>query len=178
VNGSHDLVQLMQQATATLADEYRRIRARAQEDPGTAGDQGEQNWAELLHLWLPKTFHVVTKGRILFAGGQTSDQVDVLVLNPSYPKGLLNKKLYLAPGVLAAFECKNTLRREHIRRAVCASAKLGRLSRSDRSVRQHIVYGLLAHSHAIASRRRPPTQVIDAALMEADKTELVQCVVS
>jgi hypothetical protein len=30
-----------------MAAEYQRIRARSREDPGTAGDEGEQNWAEL-----------------------------------------------------------------------------------------------------------------------------------
>jgi hypothetical protein len=172
VNGSHDLVQLVQQATAEMAAEYRRIRMRAKEDPGTAGDQGELNWMELLQKWLPQTFHVVTKGRIIFSNGQTSDQVDVLILSPYYPKGLLNKKVYLAAGVLAAFECKNTLRRKHVGKAVRASAKIGHLSRADMSVKQHIVYGLLAHSHDIASKRNPPQEVISAALAEADKAEL------
>jgi hypothetical protein len=172
VNGKHDLVQLIQQATAEVTAEYERIRARAREDPGTAGDQGELNWAELLRNWLPKSFHVVTKGRIIFANGEASSQVDVLVLSPGYPSGFLNKNLYLAAGVLAAFECKNTLRRQHIGRAMQASAKLGHLSRADRSVKQHIVYGLLAHSHNIASRRRPPKEVIDDALATADRAEL------
>lgn len=172
VIGSHDLIQLIQQATAGIATEYQRIRARAKEDPGTAGDQGEQNWADILHEWLPTTFHVVTKGRIIFSNGQTSDQMDVLVLSPSYPKGLLNKKVYLAAGVIAAFECKNTLRREHIRKVVRASSKLGRLSRADSSVKQHIVYGLLAHSHDIASKRKPPQEVISDALEAADEAEL------
>jgi hypothetical protein len=172
VNDSHDLIQLIRQATSEIAAEYQRIRARAKEDPGTAGDQGEQNWADILHKWLPTTFHVVTKGRIIFSSGQTSDQVDVLVLSPSYPKGLLNKKVYLAAGVLAAFECKNTLRREHVRKAVRTSAKLGHLSRADRSVKQHIIYGLLAHSHDIASKRYPPKEVISKALKAADEAEL------
>ena len=172
VNSSHDLIQLIRQATAEIAAEYQRIRTRAKEDPGTAGDQGEQNWADILQMWLPATFHVVTKGRIIFSNGQTSDQVDVLVLSPSYPKGLLNKKVYLAAGVLAAFECKNTLRREHIRKVVRTSARLGHLSRTDRSLKQHIVYGLLAHSHDIASKRNPPQEVINAALAAADKAEL------
>ena len=114
MNGKHDLTQLIQQATAEMAAEYGRIRARAQEDPGTAGDQGERNWADLLRRWLPKSYNVVTRGRIIFSNGEASGQVDVLVLSPSYPNGLLDKNLYLAAGVLAAFECKNTLRRQHI----------------------------------------------------------------
>jgi hypothetical protein len=172
VDGKHDLVQLIQQATDGMAAEYGRIRMRAKEDPGTAGDQGEQNWAELLSNWLPTSFHVVTKGRIVFSSGQASGQLDVLVLNPSYPRGLLDKKLYLAAGVLAAFECKNTLRREHIRKSVKSSAILGSLSRSDRSMKQHIFYGLLAHSHEVAFKKRPSREVVRDALAQADQAEI------
>ena len=136
MNGKHDLERLIQQASAEMTAEYERIRARAREDPGTAGDQGELNWAGLLRKWLPKSFHVVTKGRIIFSNGEASGQMDVLVLSPGYPSGLFDKNLYLAAGVLAAFECKNTLRRQHIGRAVQASAALGRLSRADGSVKQ------------------------------------------
>ena len=171
-NGSHDLTYFMRQATTEMATEYQRIRMRTRADPGTAGDEGEENWAELLRAWLPATFHVVTKGRILFSNGESSGQHDVLVLNPSYPKGLLSKKYYLAAGVVAAFECKTTLLREHIRKVVRSSVRLGQLSRSDRSVRQHIVYGLLAHSHEIASKRRPPGEVLSSALYQIDLDEV------
>jgi hypothetical protein len=90
----HEVVQLMSQAAQEMAAEYERIRARSREDPGTAGDEGEENWAELLRRWLPATYHVVAKGRILYSDGQASPQVDVLVLSPAYPTGLLNKKTF------------------------------------------------------------------------------------
>src|SRR6266849_8997747 len=104
----HDLYEFMRQISADMAAEYGRIQMRATEDPGTAGDQGEENWAELLRGWLPRTYEVVTRGRIISQEGVTSPQIDVLVLNDTYPKKLLNKKLYLAAGVAAAFECKTT----------------------------------------------------------------------
>ena len=75
-----------------MAAEYARITARSREDPGTAGDEGEENWAELLRDWLPSTYHVKTKGRILSEVGLSSPQVDVLVLSPAYPPALLNRK--------------------------------------------------------------------------------------
>ena len=86
--------------------------------PSTAGDQGEENWATLLRKWLPNYFHIVTKGRILTDSGYASPQVDILVLYPSYPKILLDKKLYLSGGVAAAFECKTTLKAADIKKAV------------------------------------------------------------
>ena len=60
---THDLYNFMQQISAEMATEYDRIQRRATEDPGTAGDQGEENWAELLRDWLPREYEVVTKGR-------------------------------------------------------------------------------------------------------------------
>lgn len=68
-----------------MATEYARIQKRASEDPGTAGDQGEENWAELLRGWLPRTYEVVTKGRIISQDGHTSPQVDVLVSKECLP---------------------------------------------------------------------------------------------
>ena len=100
-----------------MASEYERIQLRATDDPGTAGDEGEENWAEVLRGWLPRNYEVVTKGRIINEEGLTSPQMDVLVLNDSYPTKLLNKKHYLAAGVAAAFECKTTLKSAHISQA-------------------------------------------------------------
>jgi hypothetical protein len=142
---------------------------RTKEDPGTAGDAGEENWAELMRSWLPATLYVVTKGRIIFSSGETSPQVDVLVLSASYPKGLLNKKLYLAAGVIAAFECKITLRPIYIREAIQASVTIGSLVRQDNSVRHHIYYGLLAHSYRITAKRKRPEDVIGDALIRHDR---------
>lgn len=156
---SHELAVLLQQVQETLASEYQRIVGRAHEDPGTAGDEGEENWAGFLRQWLPRGYHVVTKGRILSVDGEASPQVDVLVLTPAYPPALLDKKLYLAAGVAAAFECKTTLKKEHIVRAVETAAMVHRLAHpsGDRSTRRGspyvelhsgIVYGLLAHAHS------------------------------
>jgi hypothetical protein len=154
-----------------MADEYERISARSKEDPGTAGDEGEENWAELLRRWLPAHLHIVTKGRIISSNGETTPQVDVLVLNSSYPRGLLNKKLYLATGVLAAFECKTTLLPRHIGKAARTSTAIGKLSRADSSVRHRITYGLLAHSHGIRGKR-PAESIIGGALQKADAQEI------
>ena len=107
---THDLHDFMSQISNEMSAEYDRIQKRASEDPGTAGDQGEENWAELLRDWLPRNYEVVTKGRIISQDGKTSPQIDVLVLNGAYPRKLLGKKLYLAAGVAAAFECKTTLK--------------------------------------------------------------------
>jgi hypothetical protein len=109
---AHDLFVFMQEASEKMSAEYQRVHATAASDPGTAGDEGEENWASLLRDWLPTGFEVKTKGRLLSTDGRRSPQVDVIVLRPSYPRKLIdeNKKVYLAEGVAAAFECKLTLR--------------------------------------------------------------------
>lgn len=76
-----------------MAERYESIYKRTVDDPGTAGDRGEENWAELFGEWLPQYFHVVTTGQLLNHDGHTSPQIDVLVLSPSYPKQLLSEKL-------------------------------------------------------------------------------------
>ena len=161
-----------------MQEEYLRIRRRAVEDPGTAGDQGEENWAKLLRDCLPQYFHVVTKGRILTESGEASPQVDVVVLVPSYPKIWLDKKLYLSAGVAAAFECKLTLTAAHVRDAVKTCAALKRsLPKRDGSpykeLNAGLLYGLLAHSHSWNGPNSRPVENIDNALREAD-VEFVQ----
>ena len=150
---THDLYDFMRQLSDEMAAEYDRIQKWATEDPGTAGDQGEENWAELLRGWLPSTYKVVTKGRIISQDGRTSPQVDVLVLKDVYPGKLLNKKLYLAAGVAAAFECKTTLAAAYIAEAMETCVKIKDLypireGTPYKELHTPIIYGLLAHSHS------------------------------
>ena len=169
----HDIHDFVRRSQKELQDEYLRIQKRATEDPGTAGDQGEENWATLFRAWLPQYFHVVTKGRILTETGYASPQIDVIVLFPSYPKILLDKKLYLSGGVAAAFECKVTLTAAHVKEALETCAALKRsLPKRDGSpykeLHSGIIYGLLAHSHSWTGVNSKPIENIENALSVAD----------
>lgn len=171
---SHDLFDFMRQISVEMSAEYNRIQMRAIEDPGTAGDQGEENWAELLREWLPRNYEVVTKGRIISQEGVTSPQIDVLVLKGAYPKKLLNKKLYLAAGVAAAFECKTTLKTSHIVEAVenCVKIKSlypNRVGTAYKELHTPMVYGLLAHSHSWKGESSTPELNIEKKLYELDE---------
>ena len=163
---SHDLEVFVDEVSDQLAAEYERIRRRAPEDPGTAGDEGEENWRDLFEQWLPGEFTVVTKGRILGANGQASPQVDVIVLRPGYPRSLRNKKTYLAGGVVAAFECKLTLRPHHVAEAANAARAIRSLA-EDREgtpydeLHSPIAFGLLAHA---AELGKSPIERLDALL--------------
>lgn len=165
----HELAAFLRQDMDELAQEYARIFARTTEDPGTAGDEGEENWAELLRSWLPTSYTVVTKGRILSADGEASPQVDVVVLKPAYPQRLINKKLYLANGVAAAFECKTTLKTEHMAAAI-ETARFLRSQMRPKTGSPYLeitgrpLFGVLAHSHAWKLPGSNPRKNIDSAL--------------
>lgn len=156
-----------------MAAEYARIQRRASNDPGTAGDQGEENWAALLRDWLPRSFEVVTKGRILSTDGRTSPQVDVLVLSGAYPRKLLDKKLYLASDVIAVFECKTTLKSKHILEVLarCAETKSLYPSREGTpylDCTSPLFYGLLSHSHVWTGHNPTPRKLVEGKLTAAD----------
>ena len=156
-----------------MAMHYDQIRKRSREDPGTAGDQGESDWAKLLDEWLPPTLQVVTKGRIIGPDNTASPQVDVLVLKDIYPKGMLNKKLYLSSGVAAAFECKTTLRSHHIAEAVKTAGEIKQISQRRigspyNELHSPIIYGLLAHSHSWMRHNSQPESNVTNKILEAD----------
>jgi hypothetical protein len=167
----HELLAFIDQVSAEMAAEYQRIQKRVHEDPGTAGDQGEENWATLFRDWLPPTYQIVTKGRILGISGDASPQVDVLVLEPSYPHKLLDKKLYLAGGVAAAFECKLTLEAKHLDTAAKNAAEIRNLipARSGtpyRELNSGLIYGVLAHSHSWKQPNSRPMENIREGLLK------------
>jgi hypothetical protein len=171
---SHELFEFMRDATRQMDSDYDQIEKRSREDSGTAGDQGEENWATLLRRWLPPTYQVVTKGRILSDQGDASPQVDVLLLSPAYPKALLGNKYYLAGGVLAAFECKITLKAAHIRDFVKTAVSISKLAPRRmgspfRELNSPIVYGLLAHAHAWKAPTYTPSKNLEKALLIADQ---------
>lgn len=165
----HELVTFMQQDAAEMQSEYDRIRGIATDDPGTAGDEGEETWANLLREWLPEAYQIVTKGRLLAASGARGPQVDVIVLRPGYPRRLITKKLYLVGGVAAAFECKNTLKPVHVRRSFEQAFDIDALS-SFRGTTPfaeavpEILFGVLAHSTVWQSPNDQQKERIDALL--------------
>ena len=164
----------MSEISRDMASEYERIQKRAAEDPGTAGDQGEENWATLLRDWLPAKYEIITKGRIISHEGKTSPQIDILVLKESYPRKLLDKKMYLAAGVAAAFECKVTLKASHIKEAFEKCVKIKdlfeiRTGTPYKELHSPIVYGLLAHSHSWKSINSTPVENIYSTINMADQ---------
>src|SRR5262249_55002567 len=150
------------------------VQRRVKEDPGTAGDQGEENWASILKKWLAQEYCIVTKGRILGHKGETSPQIDLIVLHPGYPPGLRDKKLYPVGGVTAAFECKLTLRSEHVGETIENCAKIKRLTARRTGtprleLNSPLLYGLLAHSHSWRAENSTPIENVSRAIDEKDR---------
>jgi hypothetical protein len=176
-NHSHDLYDFMNQISQEIASEYNRIQKNAVDDPGTAGDQGEENWATILREWLPSTYQIVTKGRIISHNGEISPQIDILVLKESYPKKLLDKKLYLSAGIAAAFECKNTLKAKDIEKTIKNSTIIKALyperkGTPYKELHSPIVYGLLAHSHSWKNKQSTPIENIESCLIKEDYKQI------
>ena len=171
----HDLHYFLQDVIQRMALEYKRIYEKATQDPGTAGDQGEKNWAKILREWLPAGYHVVTKGRFINHAGEMSPQIDIVILKGSYPKRLAEEKIYLTAGVIAAFECKTTLVASHIHDAVKTAQKVKSLFRprtgsAYKELHSPIVYGLLAHSHSWKNEHSKPIDNIERNLGQAEKS--------
>ncbi|MFC8594650.1 DUF6602 domain-containing protein [Streptomyces atroolivaceus] len=160
-----ELTSYFEQATLGIQIEYERIRVRAKEDPGTAGDEGEENWAELLRKWLPGDLQMATKGRILCADGTATNQIDITALSPIYPRGMVGKKLHLASEVLAAFECKTTLRGEHIERTIESASRTKEAIYKTHG--KEVLYGLVAHSHAWGNDRESAIKKISKKISSA-----------
>jgi hypothetical protein len=166
---THELFDFLKQSSDAIQVEYERITKRSAQDPGTAGDEGEENWKKILSDWLPSKYQVVAKGRIIFHNGKASPQMDLLVLSPEYPKGLADagKKLYLAGGVLAAFECKLTLRQCHIKEVfensrALADGLASRWGSPYRELHRPMVYGLLAQYRSLDDAKRARSSAPDA----------------
>ncbi len=168
----HDLHNFFRTTFDQIQNHYAQIQKRVGEDPGTAGDQGETTWKQVLEEWLPPKYRVITKGRIIGPKGQSSKQVDVLVLHPSYPSGLaLESNYHPSSAVVAAFECKATLKAKHIKEGIAAAAKLREISPKmfgtpRKEICSPILFGILSHSHSWKSKSSTPVDNVRSILNE------------
>lgn len=95
------------------------------------------------------------------------------MLSPEYPERLINCKEYLAGGVVAAFECKLTLKRNHIKDLMETSKIITGLALKEygtprKDLKRKIFYGLLAHSHVWKGEKSQPKINIRSAINEYD----------
>ena len=168
-----DPYEFMWQLSDDMVAEYDRIYKGATENSGFTGDQTEENWAQLLRKWLPRTYEVVTNGKIITQEGDTSPELDILVLKDTYSHDSQSERLYLAADVAAVFECKATLRAAHIAEAVQTCAEIKnlypvRVGTPYKELHTPVVYGLLAHSHSWKGNNSTPEVNIARNLYKYD----------
>lgn len=149
----HELIDFLGRTHDRIDQSYRSITKRSKEDPSTAGEQGEENWKDIFTDWLPQTLHVKSRCRILGHKGNPSRQADVVILRPEYPKHLLSENYVMAGGVLAAFECKLTLRSGHMKEFYDKSVSYKSVSEAQtghtfHELQRPYLTGLLAHKNA------------------------------
>lgn len=134
--------------------EYARDWARAK-DSQRAGHEGEASWARFLGEWGPRCT-IATRKYIAGPGGSTNE-IDLVLLHPDYPRALLDQPTVLASGVVAAFSVKTTLRRGHLAEALRQKQRLldvigGDAKSLSDAMCGPIRFGLLAHKSGIALR--------------------------
>ena len=156
-----------------MATEYNNIQEQTLEDLTDTEGNGREDWVKLLRGWLPSSYEVVTNGRIISQDGCMSPQVDILVLKSAYPKELMDRDLYVAASVVAAFECEATLTAAHITRAMqtCIEIKSlysPRMGTPYRELHAPIVYGLLARSYSWKGEDTVPEFNVEQQLLESD----------
>lgn len=172
----NDLFDFFKQATDLMQSEYDRIARRSKEDPGTAGDEGEENWATLIEKWIPQYYYVVRKGQILFPDGSCSPQMDVLILRPEYPPNLVKSRIkkYMAHCVAAAFECKLTLRSSDLKKVFRTSSFIKNKqflnpSTPYQELHSPIIFGLLSHCFDSEKNKTNILECITKKIYNCDK---------
>lgn len=159
---------LIRQLSESVRADYEEARRHTRnKDPQRAGHEGEGTWQRVLEAWGPG-WPVVTRKYIVGPGGETNE-VDVLLLKPTYPAPLLGQPSVMASGVAAAFSCKLTLRRNDLREALTQKARINDVAgRPNQTVRESlcgtIPFGLLAHSMDFSgAAQRDPSHVLQEA---------------
>lgn len=166
-----DVQDIVKSLDREMQEDYVRISRDAKKDPGTAGDQGQANWQKLLQKWLPSYFKIVVNGKVVSNKSTDSPQVDIIVLRPEYPDILIEKKVFVAEGIVAMFECKTTLRRKDIKKSFENYERLSKhfeLPKGTfrKELYSPFIYGMLCHSHEWQEDKSTPIENITKALDE------------
>lgn len=154
---------------AKIQTQYEEIRAEVGDDIQRAGHRGEGTWVQVIEAWLPQTYEVVTRKYIVPEEGSDEFEMDIIILNPGYPKELRGDARIMAGGVAAAFSIRLTLDADGIDDAFKRAVKLRRgLKKRYGSPRSEMLgvfpVGMLAHSHAWKRPNSTPLENISRRL--------------
>lgn len=93
------------------------IKTKSRQQPDSAGEQTEEIFSNLIRELIPDEFKIVKRARIHSDIPEDSPQLDLVILKPGGEKLLNNQNTYPRESVLAAFECKLTLRKRDFEKA-------------------------------------------------------------
>ncbi len=100
--------EVLEKSILDYADLIKRDSSR---HPDNAGEETEKLFHDLIRKLVPDEFTIVRRGRIAMDDGEHSPQLDLLILKPGANRKAHSFGYYPRSSVLAAFECKTTLRK-------------------------------------------------------------------
>lgn len=103
--------EVLEKSILDYADLIKRDSSR---HPDNAGAETEKLFHDLIRKLLPDEFAIVRGGRIATEVEQESPQLDLLILKPGGEKRAYSFNYYPRESVIAAFECKTTLRKSDL----------------------------------------------------------------
>ncbi|MFY1863643.1 DUF6602 domain-containing protein [Achromobacter xylosoxidans] len=149
-----------------LREERNKIKATSRANPDSAGERTEEVFAELVRKLIPDEFKVVPRARIELDDPRDSPQLDLVILKPGGEKRLNDLKSYPLSSVLAAFECKLTLRR----------SDLGKAAATANAIKGDYANGLASHlgsTHEEIGSCRPYFGIVALGWEKGDALSLV-----
>jgi hypothetical protein len=104
-----------------LLEQRNLIKETSGSHSDQAGEQTELEFVNLLRQLIPDELKIVQRGRLLMDDPKDSPQLDIMILKPGGEKVLNGQNYYPRENLLAAFECKLTLRKGDLAKAAAAA---------------------------------------------------------
>lgn len=142
--------------------EYWQVRRKLEgpENIQQRGHHYEALFRRLLLRWIPPQYEIGTRKYLLLErdiDGETySNETDLVIFHPSYPRELRERSEVLVAGVVAAFSVKSSLDAQVLQDAI-AEARLVRDGFAERQglivgeLVSPLIYGVLTHTHDLSA---------------------------
>lgn len=132
-----DLGGVFAATTQRMLSNFKRVRA-ATKHPGTKGDSFEDEWLQTIGDFLPRRY-AVNRAQVVDCEGSLSDQIDLVIHDRHFSPTFLadaDQVWVPAEAVLAVFEIKPELHKDHIEYAGAKVASVRRLKRTSGAIKQ------------------------------------------
>ena len=190
MSSSIDLQEVFENRQQEL--EARLVRARSIAHPTAAGDEGEENWAEVIREFLPRRYEVARHRFVIDADGRMSDQQDIVIYDKLYAPTffVLGSTEYIpVESVYAVFEVKPRLTKRNMLYAADKVRSVRQLKPNPGYFRiytgelkqaegeRHLLGGILCHESAWSP---PLGEPFERVMSELDENQILDlgCVVT